>query len=121
MQIQELKDIKTWELIWDELKSDDAGAVLLFKLSPTCPVSHRAEDQFRKFVDPLPDSKDLRVISVNVVYDRPISQRIAEDTGIQHESPQALLLSRGRNVRWHDSHSSITQESLKQALELAKV
>ncbi|HYG76998.1 MAG TPA: bacillithiol system redox-active protein YtxJ [Planctomycetota bacterium] len=121
MQIETLSSLEDWELAWDELASEDAGSVLVFKLSPICPTSHRAEEEFRRFAASLEDSRDLRLLAVDVIGARPISQRIARDTGIRHESPQALLLSRGHNVLWHASHSAITQNALSDALGLAKV
>jgi len=118
MQIQNLTNLKDWELMWDEQQSEDSGALLVVKLSPTCPISHAAESEFRSFADALPDSKDLKIVTVDVIAQRPISQRIAADTGIQHASPQALLISR-RNVRWNASHGGITQASLAMALSSA--
>ncbi|HYF50201.1 MAG TPA: bacillithiol system redox-active protein YtxJ [Planctomycetota bacterium] len=120
MQIKPLSDMKDWELMWDEQQSEDSGALLVFKLSPICPTSHAAEAEFRRFAESLPDSKDLKLVSVDVIGQRPISQRIARDTGVRHESPQALLISR-RNVRWHASHGGITEDSLTAALASAKV
>ena len=119
--IQMLTEMKDWELLWDEEGSEDAGAVLLFKRSPSCPTSFAAEDIFRDFVKKLPASKDLRVMMVDVINSRPISQRIARDTGITHESPQAMLLSRGHNIVWHASHMNITSDALADALAAAKV
>lgn len=120
MEIEHLKDMKDWELMWDAEKAEDAGALLIFKRSPTCPVSHAAEREFRSFVAALPASKDLRVVSVDVIEQRPISQRIAKDTNIRHESPQVLLISRGQNVIFDTSHGDITSETLEKALAEAK-
>ena len=120
-EIKDLNDMADWEAMWDEQKAEDAGGLLVFKRSPVCPTSFTAEERFRKFVSSLPESKDLRIVSVDVIAARPISRRIAELTGIKHESPQALLISRGQNVRWHASHLDITEDSLAEALLAAKV
>ena len=120
-EIKALTDMADWELLWDAQKAEDAGGLLVFKLSPVCPTSHAAEEVFRKFVAALPSSKDLQIVSVDVIAARPISRRIAEVTGIKHESPQALLISRGQNVLWHESHMDITAKAMSDALATAKV
>lgn len=50
-----------------------------------------------------------------VIEDRPVSNKIAEDFGIKHESPQIFLLEDGE-VRWNTSHWKITQSSIKEAV-----
>jgi len=121
MEIEKLTEMKDWELMWEAQKAEDVGALLVFKRSPTCPVSHAAEREFRSFIGGLPASKDLRVVSVDVIEQRPISQRIAKDTAIRHESPQALLISRGQNIIFNESHGEITAEILEKALIQAKI
>ena len=120
-EMETLSDLNEWELLWDAQKAEDAGGLLVFKRSPSCPVSHSVERDFEEFVAKLPSSKDLNIVRVDVVSARAVSQRIAADTKIGHESPQALLISRGQNVTWHASHHSVTEEALKSALDTAKV
>jgi bacillithiol system protein YtxJ len=119
--IEEVTNLADWEFAWDDEQSEDAGALLILKYSPVCPTSVAAEDIFRHFVKELPSDKDLRVLAVDVISQRPISQQIAADTGVQHESPQALLISRGGNVIWHASHMDITSEAMREALAIAHV
>jgi bacillithiol system protein YtxJ len=121
MEITKLRTLKDWELLWEAQKAEDAGALYVFKLSPICPTSHAAEEEIRAFTAALPDSKDLVLASVDVIGERPVSQQIEKDTGIRHQSPQALLVSRGQNILWNASHNKITEESLAKALAGAKV
>ena len=44
---------------------------------------------------------------------------LAADTGVTQQSPQALLLRAGQKVAWNASHYSVTEESLKEAVETA--
>ena len=44
-----------------------------------------------------------------------LSRRVAEQTGIQHESPQAIVLRNG-GVVWSASHFDITTEAVEQAV-----
>lgn len=86
--------------------------VLLFKHSNTCPVSARAHAQYRAFVEE--HGPDAAMIVVQEA--RPLSEAVAERTGVRHESPQALLLSGGEAV-WHASHGAITAEALARELD----
>ena len=47
---------------------------------------------------------------------RSLSDLVARETGIRHESPQVILLRNGEAV-WNTSHHGITAESLREALE----
>ena len=44
---------------------------------------------------------------VDVRAQRSLSQQIAARTGVQHESPQVIILRRGASI-WHASHYDIT-------------
>lgn len=89
-----------------------AGRFLLFKHSFRCPISARAFDEYQAFVDTHP-----RVSHgwIDVVAQRPLSLDIAKQTGIAHESPQALVFDGGAVV-WDASHGGITREALADAL-----
>jgi bacillithiol system protein YtxJ len=49
------------------------------------------------------------VYEVNVIEDRPISNRIASDLSVRHESPQLLIVEDGKAV-FHTSHNSIRKD-----------
>ena len=111
-------DNEAWAALWSAEKAEGSGALLVFKRSPICPTSHFVEGIFNRYVAKLPASKELKIISVDVVGARPVSQRIAADTQIRHESPQALLIGPGQKVLWNASHGDIDDESLTKALAL---
>ena len=54
---------------------------------------------------------DLESGWVDVVAERRLAQAVAARTGIQHESPQVLLLKDGKVV-WHENHWRITAARL---------
>lgn len=81
---------------------------VFFKHSLTCPISKNAFREFEEFTN---EHKDFPSYYLQVQTDRDLSDYIAEQTGIKHESPQALVFDNG-NVKWHASHSNITAESL---------
>lgn len=93
--------------------ADDAMAeslVLIFKHSTRCPVSAAAYGEALKFMASHPGAP-LRV--VDVIAHRAVSMHITEQTGVEHESPQVLLMADGE-VLWHASHSAITQAALEE-------
>lgn len=57
----------------------------------------------------------MPVYWVDVIGSRPLSRVIASRLGIDHESPQAILLRSGTPV-WHDSHSGVTAGAIARAL-----
>jgi bacillithiol system protein YtxJ len=85
--------------------------LLLFKHSPSCPISARAFFEYRGFCDAHPQ---VNTLWLHVIDQRSASLHIAEATGVTHESPQALWIQDGE-VRWHASHGAITQGSLEAA------
>ena len=80
--------------------------VILFKHSTTCPISAAAYQQMSRY--------DGEVSLVVVQSAREISRRIEKQTGVRHESPQAIILRNGRAV-WSASHWSITADAVKNA------
>ena len=88
----------------------EEGPVILFKHSRTCGVSMMA----RKQVMPLA-SEGIAIHEVVVQDARDASKLIASETGIRHESPQALIISQGR-VQTAFSHGAIQTDTLRKAV-----
>ncbi|MDT8861255.1 bacillithiol system redox-active protein YtxJ [Alkalihalobacillus sp. MEB130] len=88
-----------------------SGKHLLFKHSTTCPISAKAHEEFQAYVK----ETNISAAIVLVIEDRPISNQIAEQFGIKHESPQIFLLEDGK-VRWNTSHWKITTQAIKEAV-----
>jgi bacillithiol system protein YtxJ len=53
----------------------------------------------------------LTAFTVDVRAQRPLSQMIAARSGVQHESPQIILLRRGVPI-WNASHYDISTDAL---------
>ncbi len=58
---------------------------------------------------------EVPVYWVDVKGQRGLSREIAGRLGIVHESPQAILLRRGRPV-WHASHAAVMARAIDKAL-----
>jgi bacillithiol system protein YtxJ len=81
--------------------------VLLFKHSNSCGISSG--------VYRIVSNVNAEINLVVVQNDRGISNRISELTGIRHESPQAIILKRGKTV-YSASHYDITVEEIEAGL-----
>lgn len=102
-------------LQWEEALAESYNKPLfLFKHSTNCPISSGAYEEITNWIE---DAKGL-FLTIGLVYvieNRPVSNAVAEQFGIKHESPQVLLISNG-TVLWHDSHWSITYSTLDEYL-----
>jgi bacillithiol system protein YtxJ len=90
----------------------DHSTAAIFKAG-TC---HKTNETFTYVQAQLEPREDLPLGIIRVVEARQASNRVAEVTGIQHESPQILLFKDGKAVYDRDNWD-ITAESLAQALE----
>jgi bacillithiol system protein YtxJ len=91
--------------------------VLLFKHSTTWPVSARAHREWEQFLT-APEAEKVTLAFVRVIEERPVSLALAERAGVNHESPQSMLIKDGHGV-WNASHRGITVEALKAAVNEA--
>jgi bacillithiol system protein YtxJ len=88
--------------------------VLLFKHSNACPISGRAHEEVADFLGGQPDPAfGFAMIVVQTA--RPLSNVVADRLGVEHESPQAIVVRNGEAV-WSTSHWNITRKSLEEAL-----
>ncbi len=83
------------------LAASHVAPVILFKHSETCGVSLMVRDGLEEGVVP------AAVHEVVVQRHRMLSARIASLLGVRHESPQALVVTRGA-VTWHSSHNGVS-------------
>lgn len=109
---KELTDLEEWSNILEE--SSDKP-VLVFKHSTTCPVSAKAYHAFEAYLNDGPN-ENVNYVLVKVQKSRPVSNQIASDLGIKHESPQTILV-RNKEAVWNTDHSKITVASLREALK----
>lgn len=104
--MQEIHTVDDWNRVVEKSNTDP---VLVIKHSTTCPISAAGYREFQAFDTETPK------YCVIVQTSRDVSQKIAVDTGVRHESPQALLLKNGEVV-WHAAHYDIQQSALEKAM-----
>jgi len=89
--------------------------VLLFKHSTRCSISsmalNRIESNWKES-----DSQLIKPYYLDLIAHREISNLIAEQYGIEHQSPQALVISNGECI-YHESHTNIRYADI---MKLAK-
>lgn len=110
----EFKEITSSQEFGEILDESCQRKIILFKHSTTCPISERAWQEVQAFIKENTD--DVLVVMIKVIESRPVSNQIANDLEVKHQSPQVLLLS-NRKVLWHVSHQSVTRNKIIKALE----
>lgn len=95
------------------LAESEFRPVLLFKHSYTCGISMEALDELIAHLNDGPT--DAQYAMVTVQTHRAVSNAVAKQFGVRHETPQALLI-RNRRVVWSASHFRVTAEAVEDAL-----
>jgi bacillithiol system protein YtxJ len=90
-----------------------AELAIIYKHSPFCPTSRMAMREVQSFTQRQPT---IPVYVVDVIRSRTLSQRLASDFGIRHESPQAIVMRKGRPTA-HGSHYDVTAGQLERWCE----
>ncbi|MFB9277632.1 bacillithiol system redox-active protein YtxJ [Cohnella cellulosilytica] len=101
---------------WNEAlnKSSERGQVLL-KHSTTCPVSANALREYEQYLEGTPN-ENLDYVLVKVIESRPVSNQIAEDLNVKHESPQIIFV-KDKAKYWTTSHWSVTKAHISAVLD----
>jgi bacillithiol system protein YtxJ len=86
--------------------------VVIFKHSTQCSRSAAAWEEFQSFIADHPATPCGTVL---VIEDRPLSDTLEDRFGIRHESPQAIVVSKGNPV-WSANHWKITAQALEDAV-----
>ncbi|WP_226064842.1 bacillithiol system redox-active protein YtxJ [Kaistella polysaccharea] len=100
---------------WNSIKSEEdlnkaieqsfEKKVVIFKHSTRCHISKMVLKNFEAEVGN--SDKDVAYYFLDLITFRPISNKIAEDFGITHQSPQLIILENGKAVK-DASHQSIS-------------
>lgn len=88
-------------------------AIFVFKHSSDCPVSKGAWERFTAFAEQEKRPEYWRIL---VKEHKELSNRIAWETDIKHESPQVILFHDGRAV-WKCGDRTITGDNLRRQLD----
>lgn len=105
---QDLNTINQVELIKEE---SNQQPILIFKHSTRCSVSRMVLDRLERNWNQ-GEMGDMKTYFLDLISHRPISEGITESFGVEHESPQVLIIHHGKAVDdW--SHMSIDYNRIK--------
>jgi bacillithiol system protein YtxJ len=79
--------------------------IVLFKHSATCPFSAKAQEAVANA------KHDIDIYGIVVQYAEDLKMEIEQKTGVNHASPQAIVLHNGK-AKWVGFRSEITQLNL---------
>lgn len=111
IDVKELTTLEAWREV---LTSSSEQPVFVFKHSTTCPISADAWKEFQNYLADNPNQQ-VNYVLVKVIESRPVSNQIADDLGVKHESPQAILV-KDQEATWDASHFKITKKALTEVL-----
>lgn len=108
---------------WKELTSEqqleaiindsNTKPVAIFKHSTRCGISTRAKFVLEEDWDYTTEELDFYYL--DLLQHRNISNKIAEVTGVQHQSPQVILIKNGDPV-YEETHHAINPKELREYL-----
>lgn len=100
------KTIKTEEDLEKAIKESYENRVAIFKHSTSCFISKTVLKNFEKEIENS-DEQNVSFYFLDLLAFRPISNKIAEDFRIRHESPQLIVLENGKAIN-NASHQDIS-------------
>ncbi len=100
----------------EQIKSESFNhPVLIFKHSTRCSISSMALNRLERSWNPQ-ELEGLKIYYLDLIQYRPISNQVAEDFEVDHESPQVLIISDGK-CAYHNSHMGISYHEVKRIFE----
>ena len=98
-QLEKIKEAKEYNII--------------FKHNTTCPISRGAKTRFDQETHPIPGVASVYL--VDILQNRDVSDAITRTFGVEHQSPQLLLVKDGQ-CTYNESLSSISTEAVAEAI-----
>ena len=100
------KTIKSEEDLEKAVKESYQKRVAIFKHSTSCFISKTVLKNFEKEIEN-EEEQNVSFYFLDLLAFRPISNKIAEDFGIRHESPQLIVFENGEAIN-NASHQDIS-------------
>jgi bacillithiol system protein YtxJ len=113
MNWSEIKSLNQLNQIREESKEK---SILIFKYSSRCSISQMALDRLeRNWKDT--EMKDVKSYFLDLISYREISNRIASEFNVEHESPQVLIIENGKSI-YNRSHMGIDYRQIRDAVKI---
>lgn len=97
---------------WQALK-DSADPVILLKHSSTCGISLHAHSRVEEGLLSGEIDRDVHLLIIQE--SRPLSALITEESGVTHQSPQLIIMHKGKAI-YDASHQAIMPDTIAKAL-----
>lgn len=110
----EWKSLRSVDDLAKAIEASNHLPVVIFKHSTRCSISSMAKSRLERGWD-FEENEGPAMYFLDLIAYRNLSNQIAQDLGVQHESPQLILLEDGQAV-YDSSHSAISVDSLREAL-----
>lgn len=98
------KKLESLSQLDDAIAQSHATPQIIFKHSTRCIISKMVLSQFEENLAAIPEQANL--LFLDLLSHRDISNAIAMQLGVHHESPQVVVIKNGQAV-FHESHHSI--------------
>lgn len=112
--MKSLHKTEVWEKV---LKESQEKPVILFKHSNACPVSADAHKKIKKLERQGAIAESMYIVIVQNARD--ISDKVAEELEVEHETPQVIIISNGEAV-YDVSHDEIDSDEVARELVQAR-
>ncbi|WP_288445952.1 bacillithiol system redox-active protein YtxJ [uncultured Chryseobacterium sp.] len=99
------KKIESEEDLAQAIEDSFQNKIAIFKHSTSCFISRTVLKNFEKEVEN--SDQEVRVYYLDLLAHRPVSNKIAADFEIRHESPQLIVIENGKPVN-NASHQDIS-------------
>lgn len=105
------KNLTSEAQLLEIIEESEIHPIAIFKHSTRCSISDAAKSRFERQWDEL-KAPNTSVYYLDLLSYRAVSNLIAEKFQIEHQSPQVILIKKGKSV-YHASHLNIQFDSLK--------
>lgn len=110
-----IENIKTRSDLEGFLNRSQKSPVFLLKHSTMCPISASVLSAYEEFAQRQGAHQPWIYGLVRVVEERSLSDQVTECLGVEHASPQLLLII-DLKIIWHDSHWRLTLEKMEEVV-----
>ena len=111
--------LEQWEVLDESVALEQLAEishqkpVVIFKHSIRCGISSMVKNQLESDWDF--SEKDLEFYYLDLINKRAISNAVADEFGVIHQSPQIIVLKNGKAV-YDTSHHMVSVRAIRQAL-----
>ncbi len=106
-------ELTTSEQLKSAIENSSLKPIILFKHSTRCSISSMAKSRFENNWNT--ENKNVSIFYLDLIAYRNLSNEIAEITGVEHQSPQAIVL-KNKEVIYQATHSDIDAKSINEIL-----